>query len=220
MAERGEFDVIVVGGGAAGCVVAARLSESGSRSILLLEAGPDLRADLPDEIRDGWHMTRQFDWGYASDPDELGIVQDLRRVKLLGGTSSITRFALRGSPADYNEWEALGNPGWGFAEVLPHLKRLETDLDFGDQPWHGDSGPIPITRFSESLGFAFSGTWFSTNEEADRIGFRGSPTILVYGVDPFATGDEIIGFACRIYTTPAGPAGFPTDAQLRRAVSQ
>ena len=147
MAGRGEFDVVVVGGGAAGCVVTSRLSESGSRSVLLLEAGPDLRADLPHEIRDGWHMTRQFDWGDAADPDELGIVQKLRRVKLLGGTSSITRFALRGSPADYDEWEALGNPGWGFADVLPYLKRLETDLDFGHQPWHGDSGPIPISRY-------------------------------------------------------------------------
>ncbi len=109
MAERTEFDVAVVGGGAAGCVVAARLSESTSRSVILLEAGPDLRSDLPDEIRDGWHMTRQYDWGFKSEPDQLGVVLDLRRVRLVGGTSSITRFALRGSPADYDEWAALGN---------------------------------------------------------------------------------------------------------------
>lgn len=61
------FDVAVVGGGAAGCVVAARLSEAASRSVVLLEAGPDLRADPPSEFRDGWHITRQFDWGYASE---------------------------------------------------------------------------------------------------------------------------------------------------------
>lgn len=149
MAAREEFDVAVVGGGAAGAIVAARLSESGSRSVVLLEAGPDLRADLPDEIRDGWHMTRQFDWGYTSEPDELGVVQDLRRVKLLGGTSSITRFALRGSPADYDEWESLGNAGWGFEDVLPYFKRLEADADYGDQPWHGDRGPIPVTRYRD-----------------------------------------------------------------------
>jgi choline dehydrogenase len=149
MAARQEFDVAVIGGGAAGCVVAARLSESGSRSVVLLEAGPDLRADLPQEVRDGWRMTRQFDWGYTSEPDEIGVVQDLRRVKLLGGTSSITRFALRGSPADYDEWEALGNAGWGFDDVLPDFNRLETDLDFGDQPWHGDSGPIPVSRYRD-----------------------------------------------------------------------
>jgi choline dehydrogenase len=149
LAGRGEFDVVVVGGGAAGCVVAARLSESGSRSVLLLEAGPDLRADLPDEIRDGWHMTRQFDWGYKSEPDELGVVQDLRRGKLMGGTSSLTRFALRGSPADYDEWAVLGNAGWGFDDLLPYFKRLETDADFGDRPWHGDGGPIPVTRYKD-----------------------------------------------------------------------
>jgi choline dehydrogenase len=149
VAGAGEFDVAVVGGGAAGAVVAARLSESGTRSVVLLEAGPDLRADLPEEISDGWHMTRQYDWGYASEPDELGAIQNLRRVKLLGGTSSITRFALRGSPADYDEWGALGNAGWGFNDVLPYLKRIEADVDFGSEPWHGSNGPIPVNRYRE-----------------------------------------------------------------------
>jgi len=147
LTERLEFDVVVVGGGAAGCVVAARLSESGSRSVLLLEAGPDVRADSPDEIRDGWHMTREYDWGYTSEPNEYGVVQDLRRCKVLGGTSSLTRFAIRGSPADYDEWEALGNPEWSFEDALPYLTKLEADADFGDQPWHGHKGPIPVRRY-------------------------------------------------------------------------
>lgn len=101
------------------------------------------------EVRDGWHMTRQFDWGYTSEPDELGGVQDLRRGKLLGGTSWLTRFALRGSPADYDEWEALGNTGWGFDHVLPYFRRLEADADFSQEPWHGDSGPIPVSRYRD-----------------------------------------------------------------------
>jgi choline dehydrogenase len=136
---------VVVGGGAAGCVVAARLSES--RSLLLLEAGPDLRANLPGELRDGWRTNQAFDWGYASQPDARGVVEDLRRGRLVGGTSWVTRFALRGSRADYDEWAALGNAGWGFEDVLPYLARLEADADFGDQPWHGDRGPLPITRY-------------------------------------------------------------------------
>jgi choline dehydrogenase len=149
MAEGTQFDVVIVGGGTAGCVVAARLSESGARSVLLLEAGPDLRASVPDELRDGWHLSKEFDWGYASERDGRGVVENLRRGKLLGGTSWVTRFALRGSPADYAEWESLGNPGWGFEDVLPHLARLEADSDFGDQPGHGASGPMPVTRYPE-----------------------------------------------------------------------
>lgn len=78
-------DVVVVGGGAAGCVVAARLAESESRSVLLLEAGPDRRADTPKEIRDGWSITRDFDWGFVSEPDARGAVQSLWRNKLVGG---------------------------------------------------------------------------------------------------------------------------------------
>ena len=68
MAGSRGVDVLVVGGGAAGCVVAARLTQSGSRSVLLLEAGPDRRADTPEQIRDGWQITRDFDWGYVSEP--------------------------------------------------------------------------------------------------------------------------------------------------------
>jgi choline dehydrogenase len=143
------FDVVVVGGGTAGCVVAARLAESGSRSVLLLEAGPDRRADPPDEMRDGWRITRDFDWGYTSEPDARGMVQNVRRTRLLGGTSWTTRFTPRGSPGDYDSWAARGNAGWDFENVLPYFVRLETDAEFGDQPWHGDCGPIPSTRYEE-----------------------------------------------------------------------
>ena len=122
MTGRSGFDVAVVGAGAAGCVVAARLSESGLRSVALLEAGPDLRERLPEDVRDGWDMTSDFDWGYSSEPNDLGVVRKVRRVKLVGGTSSITRFALRGAPGDYDEWEALGNSGWGFRRRAPVLQ--------------------------------------------------------------------------------------------------
>jgi choline dehydrogenase len=147
MAEHEAVDVVVVGGGAAGCVVAARLSESGTRSVALLEAGPDLRANLPAELRDGWRIPREPDWGYAAERDARGVVEELTRGKLLGGTSWMTRFALRGAPADYDEWAALGNAGWSFEDVLPYFTRLEADADFGDRAWHGDRGPLPISRY-------------------------------------------------------------------------
>jgi choline dehydrogenase-like flavoprotein len=150
MSDSQAFDVVVVGGGAAGCVVAARLAESGAHSVLLLEAGPDRRAEMPPELRNGWTIDRDtFDWGYESEPHAGGAVRPVRRKRVLGGTSWLTRFTPRGSPADYDGWEALGNAGWGFDDVLPYFIRLETDTDFGGEPWHGDSGPIPSTRYFE-----------------------------------------------------------------------
>src|SRR5579859_8002334 len=91
MSAMERFDVVVVGAGAAGCVVAGRLAEAGDCSILLLEAGHDPRPELPPLLVDGWRITRDFDWGYSSAPDELGNVHKLRRHKLVGGTGWVTR---------------------------------------------------------------------------------------------------------------------------------
>jgi choline dehydrogenase len=138
------FDVVVVGGGAAGCVVAARLAQPGSRSVLLLEAGPDLRAATPDGFLDGWDISPSVaDWGYTSAPGPRGNVRNLWRTRALGGTSWLTRFAPRGAPSDYDGWPAP----WTFADVLPYFRRLEADVDFGHEPWHGESGPMPVSRY-------------------------------------------------------------------------
>jgi choline dehydrogenase-like flavoprotein len=143
------FDVVIVGAGSAGCVVAARLAENATRSVLLAEAGPDLRSDATEGMHDGWGMYREHGWGYESEPDVRGAVEQLHRGRLVGGTSWVTRFAMRGSPADYAEWERLGNDGWGFDDVLLYFVRIENDLDFGFEPWHGSAGPLPITRYPD-----------------------------------------------------------------------
>lgn len=137
-------DVVVVGGGAAGCVMAARLAETSSAAVLLLEAGPDLRGRTPAVFRDGWDIaTAEFNWGFESAPRQGGEPVKVTRTKALGGTSWMTRFAPRGAPADYDAWPE----GWHWDDVLPYFTKLETDVDFGHEPWHGDSGPMPVSRY-------------------------------------------------------------------------
>ena len=141
-------DVLVAGGGSAGCVLAARLSEDPGCHVVLLEAGPDLagQADVPPDVLDASGPTTAHDWGYMAEPDGLGRRIALPRARLIGGCSSTNGcFALRGAPAVYDGWAQLGNPGWSFAEVLPFFRRLEADADFGGE-WHGCDGPVPIRR--------------------------------------------------------------------------
>lgn len=149
MPDARGFDVVVVGSGSAGCVMAARLAGSGSRSVLLLEAGPDLRSEPPERMHDAWWAYREHGWGFESEPDLAGQTEPLYRGRIVGGTSWVTRFAMRGSPADFDLWAKLGNAGWSFEDVLPYFNRVETDLEYGDEPWHGNAGPLPVTRYPD-----------------------------------------------------------------------
>jgi choline dehydrogenase-like flavoprotein len=177
-------DVIVVGGGAAGCVVAARLAESGSPSVLLLEAGPDRRAEMPAALRDGWTIEREsFEWGYVSAGEPP---KPVRRKRVIGGTSWLTRFTPRGHPADFDGWAARGLDGWGWDGVLPYFVKLECDFDFGEREWHGDKGPMPSTRHLEHVltevssgsldALAASGfPWIEDHNEPGAVGVGRMP---------------------------------------------
>ena len=130
--SQDNVDILIVGGGAAGCVLGRRLADRG-RTVLLLEAGPDLGTSVSPAMLDGWRNPQgsdwTTDWGYETEPGVGEATTNLRRGKLLGGTSWLTRFAVRGHPADFDDFAANGNPGWSFAEVLPSFRLLEADAE-------------------------------------------------------------------------------------------
>jgi choline dehydrogenase len=142
------FDFVVVGGGAAGCIVAARLSEDPAHRVLLLEAGGE--ADHPlVRIPVAWHMvseTARFDWGYHAEPEETtgGRALHQARGRLLGGSSSVNGLMYaRGNRGDYDGWAAMGLPGWGYEDVLPYFRALESNWR-GEGPYHGADGPVAV----------------------------------------------------------------------------
>lgn len=147
-------DVIIVGAGSAGAILAARLSEDPRRSVLLVEAGPDYPdlATLPAKLKYGYRtaadmLSSDHDWGFQGRGTATSGEMAVWRGKVTGGSSAINgEIFLRGIPEDFDAWVARGNDRWSFADVLPYYCKLERDLDM-TAPYHGAAGPVPVKRW-------------------------------------------------------------------------
>jgi choline dehydrogenase-like flavoprotein len=147
--EAGAGDFVIVGGGSAGCALAARLSEDQSRSVVLLEAG---------DSNDHWYIkmpaallvpvaTTLSNWHFETTPQPgFGGRRGYQpRGKGLGGSSAINAMVYtRGNRADFDHWAELGNPGWGYDDVLPYFRRAEDNAQLSG-PFHGQGGPLGVT---------------------------------------------------------------------------
>ena len=193
------YDYIIVGAGSAGCVLAARLSEDKDAKVLLLEAGgkdDHLYLRMPIGFLKAMFNPR-FNWGYMSEPEpHLNNRRVwLPRGKVLGGSSSINgMFYMRGHPLDYDTWRQMGCEGWGYDDVLPYFKKMETSWR-GETKYHGGSGPLhvapidtrkllhePLMQTAANAGYAVSDDIHAENPEGfakgevtiDRKGRRAS----------------------------------------------
>ena len=148
-----KYDVVIVGGGAAGSVLAGRLAANANISVLLLEAGPDYPdpAHIPDDVKYGHTryaeaQDSEHNWALRGTiTEEQGEIH-VAQGKVIGGGSSINGQAMqRGFPEDYDSWAALGNDEWSYSKVLPYFRKSEHDLDITDD-YHGSDGPMPVRR--------------------------------------------------------------------------
>ena len=146
-------DVVIVGAGAAGAVIAARISEAGPENILLVEAGQDYRsANTPPAVR-GTDIGKALAMRSLRWPRLRARLTEYQPIRAyacgrgVGGSSAINgQLAVRGTPADFHAWVRARCSGWSWSDVLPTFVHIEQDTDFGDHPGHGSCGPVPISR--------------------------------------------------------------------------
>jgi len=151
MGTEAVFDYVIAGGGTAGCILAARLSEDPEVSVLLLEAGPPDRhwtIRMPGGLRAHYKRSSRFNWHFETEPqahmDGRRLYQP--RGRTLGGSSAINGMVfLRGHAQDYQRWVQQGAAGWSYAEVLPYFKKLEA-CGHGEDLYRGRVGPIRVRR--------------------------------------------------------------------------
>ncbi len=148
-----QADYVIIGAGSAGCAIAYRLAEAGKQVLVIEEGGSDLGPfiNMPAALSYPMNMKR-YDWGLKTEPEPHLNNRELvtPRGKVIGGSSSINGMIyVRGHALDFDHWAEQGAQGWGYADVLPYYKRLESWTDGGrggDPDWRGTDGPLHVTR--------------------------------------------------------------------------
>ena len=146
-------DYVVIGAGSAGCAIAYRLAEAGKTVTVIEHGGSDigLLIQMPGALSFPMNMS-QYDWGYKTEPEPHlgGRRLACPRGKVIGGSSSINGMVyVRGHARDFDHWRDVGADGWGYADVLPYFKRMESwdpAGHGGDPEWRGTDGPLHVTR--------------------------------------------------------------------------